>query len=80
MDTPSTEKDGGPAFPEPGLSGLPNDQFIYGRSGMYLRDWFAGQALAYPLGEPGTTAERRAKLAYQIADAMLAARAQGGAS
>lgn len=33
--------DGGPAFPEAGLSGLPNGEFIHGRSGMSQRALFA---------------------------------------
>ena len=32
---------GGPAFPEAGLSGLPNGEFIYGQSGMTLREYYA---------------------------------------
>lgn len=57
------ENDGGPAFP------------IQGYSGMSLRDWFAGQALAAVQspdlrGEASFTAEA----VYAIADAMLAAR------
>ena len=60
-------EDGGPAFPQWGL-GAP--------SGLTLRDWFAGQALAgllreYPWG-------RAAMVAYQLADAMLAARKDRG--
>lgn len=38
-------KDGGSAFPEHGLSGLPNGEFIHPMPGMSLRDWFAGKAL-----------------------------------
>lgn len=44
--------------------------------GMSLRDWFAGQALSAmtaPLGEKEKIAHR-ASIAYQWADAMLAAR------
>ena len=37
-------KDGGPAFPEQGLSGLPNGEFIHGRSGMSLKDYFMAHA------------------------------------
>ena len=62
--------------------------------GMSLRDWFAGQALLSDPGnnpnlpgDPANTsrwpdakdlAERRAKWAYHQADAMLAARTEGG--
>ncbi|WP_338615511.1 hypothetical protein [Pigmentiphaga sp. CHJ604] len=38
-------KDGGQAFPVPGLSQLPNGGFINPEAGMTLRDYFAGQAL-----------------------------------
>lgn len=37
----SAPNDGGPAFPEAGLSGLPNGEFLYGRSGMSLRAYIA---------------------------------------
>ena len=40
----STTNTGGPAFPMPGMSGLPNDGFIYGQDGMTLRDYFAAKA------------------------------------
>lgn len=40
---------GGPAFPEAGLSGLPNGEFIHGQSGMTLRDYFAAHAPEVPL-------------------------------
>ena len=61
--------DGGPAFPitEYGLQGY---------SGMSLRDWFAGQALAGMLrnqsayGSPSNAGE----WSYQFADAMIEAR------
>jgi hypothetical protein len=58
-DTP----DGGPAFP-PMIKGAP--------LGMSLRDWFAGQALAETARD--YTATAAALLAYDYADAMLAAR------
>lgn len=32
---------GGPAFPMPGMTGLPNDGFIYGEQGMTLRQYAA---------------------------------------
>lgn len=78
----SAADNGGPAFPVPGLSSLPNDTFIYPEAGMSLRDYFAGQAmvallplcnndartegLAYP--------EHVAAVSYGMADAMLKAR------
>lgn len=64
---------GGQAFPTEGgdMSGL------YPDPGMSLRDWFAGQALVSPYthheGSPGKIAE----WAYDIADAMIAARKAG---
>ena len=36
--------DGGSAFPEPGLSGLPNNEFIHPNAGMSLRDYFIAHA------------------------------------
>lgn len=39
------KNDGGNAFPESGLSGLPNNEFIYGSPGMSLRDYFAAKAI-----------------------------------
>lgn len=79
MDEP---KDGGLAFPgvryerTGSLAGKP----VYGDvsySGMTLRDWFAGQALAGLCANPDwTSAEVRdaASEAYDYADAMLAVR------
>lgn len=40
--------DGGPAFPEAGLSGLPNGEFIHGRAGMSLLAYFMAHAPAEP--------------------------------
>jgi hypothetical protein len=60
--------DGGPAFPEAGLSGLPNGEFIHGQSGMTLRDWFAGQILAsgtIVAGESDTVASAEAELGLE---------------
>ena len=80
-----TTDDGGPAFPaesEHHLNDMPNVL----HTGMSLRDWFAGQALAgwlasYPdegLDDIPATARGVADFAYLVADAMLAARAKGG--
>ena len=69
----SDQQDGGPAFPSPSV------QHVDLR-GMSLRDWFAGQALAGLLASEGGsdcgfyTAPAAAARAYDIADAMLAAR------
>jgi hypothetical protein len=53
------------------------DHFNLG--GMSLRDWFAGQALAGGISgdnSKGYTVDEMAFDAYQIADAMLAARSK----
>lgn len=82
--------DGGPAFP------CNNEQFTHGNpnvgnawSGLSLRDWLAGQALAGMLAMPehengnfhnncGEAFIGPARYAYRMADAMLAARKSGG--
>lgn len=70
-------KNGGPAFPEAGLSGLPNGEFIHGREGMTLRDYFAAQAmLGYIAGKYDLYALEKAEIAYKIADQMLEERAK----
>ena len=71
----SATNDGGPAYP------VASD--IYhgsGITGMSLRDWFAGQALAGFLAcsEVSGSADTLARDAYGMADAMLRAR-EGGA-
>lgn len=76
MSTPIN--DGGPAFPVTAEQS-PSGQFAL--SGMSLRDWFAGQALAGMMACTdcsGTEAEFAAS-AYRNADAMLAARSKGSA-
>lgn len=77
MNTPTSPiNDGGPAFPMPDTYHA-NGQVEYGTTGMYLRDWFAGQALIM-LPHHGCAADldtaHTALAAYQIADAMLKAR------
>lgn len=69
-------KDGGPAFPRPGIEGMCSAQ-----DGMSLRDWFAGQSLTgLAASDPDTfnhvvdAASSYAKTAYVLADAMLAER------
>ncbi len=67
----SAVNDGGPAFPV-------SDHY----RGMTLRDWFAGQAfVGFSSQEANncTAAEKLAAWSYEAADAMLAAREQGGA-
>lgn len=76
----SDKPDGGPAFP----CEAPNGDFY---SGMDLRDYFAGQALLtiqVSASEPDTLqiippevrAQTHARLAYALADAMLAERSK----
>lgn len=85
--------DGGPAFPQTDLSnygigpGTSPDGARYEVYGMSLRDWFAGQALAGLLAHAsGEAPECAPKMAYELADAMLAVRllskspAEGGES
>jgi hypothetical protein len=78
----STHNDGGPAFPVPDTY-HPNGQVQYGSCGMSLRDYFAGRAMQAELtgrshpnsgGNPVDYAGPICERAYQLADAMLAAR------
>ena len=76
---------GGPAFPrvtkETCDDGLGNTVLVTSkawRPGMSLRDWFAGQALAGLCTKPHQDAVSHPKQAYEVADAMLAAREKGG--
>lgn len=74
-------EDGGPAFARP-ASALSNPPDWWGpQSGMTLRDYFAGQALAAIIEADGiqyagnsTSWVTHAAMAYGHADAMLAAR------
>ena len=71
----SEPDDGGPAFPH-SSSPMRGDLTEWG---MTLRDWFAGQALGHipallDVTEQNASCENIAGHAYQIADAMLAAR------
>lgn len=77
MSTPTTIKDGGPAFPVPDVY-HPNGQIEYGSPGMSLRAYFAGKALGsciemhqrgFILGGGPTNF---AKTAVEIADALIA--------
>lgn len=81
----SALNDGGPAFPgfgeifttdAAGQTGPQSLWGMHGGSGMSLRDWFAGQALAGWLADGATpNPEDAAGRAYGYADAMLGARA-----
>jgi hypothetical protein len=73
----SAPNDGGPAFP---LAGS-NDYSYEPNDGMTLRDWLAGQALAHipallAANDRNKSVEQIASWSYQVADAMLAARAR----
>ena len=66
----ASKSDGGQAFPT-----MSPTEYI---PGMSLRDWFAGQALTGIMARTEwKLAFLPARLAYQIADAMLAAREKG---
>lgn len=73
---------GGPAFPEAGLSGLPSGEFMYGREGMTLRDYFAAKAMQGFCANIGRNRYSQENIgviaidAYAVADAMLNARGQ----
>lgn len=77
-DTPN---DGGHAFP------MASDMLGH-RSGMTLRDWFAGQALGSLLADydsrnaisPSDFMRFCATASYAVADAMIAARDKAGAA
>jgi hypothetical protein len=69
----SNINDGGPAFPST-IQYFPDDKNANEEQGMTLRDWFAGQALAGMLIGEWLSDKGVATLAYEYADAMLAAR------
>lgn len=70
----SDHNDGGPAFPHDNQE--MGDRHRIAQPGMSLRDWFAGQALAGMLADSNVTGtyDKLASAAYDMADAMLAAR------
>jgi hypothetical protein len=79
----------GPAFPTSVAfhpdADFGNGMIVTGDKGMTLRDWFAGQIAAGMAAHSGTMGmpfgpEQIAKRAYEIAYAMLAERAKGGAA
>ena len=65
--------DGGAAFPLAMPGGYGAGQY---EVGMSLRDWFAGKALQGLLANNGYVTNLNAKIAYEIADAMLKERAK----
>jgi hypothetical protein len=80
--------DGGPAFPDPGRAQSAKQREVLTNTGMTLRDYFAAKAMCSAMDLTPTrwwneglnpaagTAEiqRVAKVAYAMADSMLAAR------
>jgi hypothetical protein len=83
MTTSKTE-DGGPAFPSPSFRDPDGFKVADAQHGMSLRDYFAGQALIGLIASndegAGDRLDEVPAYAYQIADAMLAARSTGGQS
>lgn len=82
----TTNNEGGQAFPSHPI--LYSSADAHQAQGMSLRDWFAGQALAGICANGHTPWSPNvadiedaevARAAYDLADAMLAARAKGGA-
>jgi len=77
----SERKDGRAAFPI--IEQFGTEQ-VCTHHGMSLRDWYAGQAicgiLAGVIGNPGIHMDtnRDVKTAFEIADAMIEARGEGG--
>lgn len=73
-DLQGPDRDGGPAFPSVLYSHERAEN--WSTDGMSLRDWFAGQALVGLMANNDTSANpgAYARLAYEQADAMLAAR------
>ena len=71
-----SKKDGGPAFPTPFGCGDQEPE----RSGMSLRDWFAGQAMTGKIQAirggywDARHMKQAAEACYKIADAMIAER------
>ena len=66
-------KDGGPAFPNKASYDGQSGYSIHG--GMTLRDYFAAHA---PVPQTAMPVAEHCAYRYRYADAMLAARAQGG--
>lgn len=61
----------GPAFPFPAYT-YPNGEINHGEGGMTLRDYFAAAAMqGYIVGTEKPRAEVMARVAYEVADAMI---------
>ena len=72
----SAQHNGGAAFPQTTFQ-HPSGEICWGESGMTLRDYFAGQALAGLLAQiPGDSRSVAVGLAYRLADEMLVERAR----
>ena len=77
---------GGPAFPNPGHDNGPGNYRGHPAEGMTLRDYFAAQAMQGDIASmsphqcPAEYSDNIAVRAYRVADAMLKARAEGGAA
>ena len=74
----STPNNGGAAFPRPGSDWMEQGGGVYAgaQRGMTLRDYFAAKAMPELLRQNECAAnEKIAAWAYQVADAMLQARA-----
>ena len=72
------QNNGGPAFPQHGYESQDEKHWNSeecGGTGLTLRDYFAAKVLAGRSAIPGTIdPDYEGKIAYQLADAMLAAR------
>jgi hypothetical protein len=68
--------DGGPAYPVQEQKWMPGVERWSDpdHPGMSLRDYFAGQACVLMGADAGSSADQIAKAAYELADAMIAAR------
>lgn len=69
---PPTFDTSGPAFPF--QEKTPNGEHYFSHGGMSLRDYFAGQVIAGAVTLDDARAQGCAHWAYEVADAMLAAR------
>lgn len=68
-----SDNDGGPAFPH-SFEYVDNHPLILQARGMTLRDYFASSALNGLLSRASSAPILSSKMAYEIADAMIAAR------